>query len=107
MTNSSGIVPLDVRVLVRPDDVEKKTAGGIFLPEQHQEREQYAQIKATLVAVGVNAWTEAKANAAFVAPAPGDRVLIAKYGGIVVDGADGAKYRIMNDADVTGVLEEA
>lgn len=103
--NPSGFAPLDVRVLVRPDVVEKKTAGGILLPEQHTDREDMAQIKATLVAVGVNAWGEAKANPDFDPPAPGTRVLIAKYGGIVVDGRDGEKYRVMNDVDVTAVIE--
>lgn len=102
--NNSGITPLDLRVLVKPDPVEDKV-GSIFIPESHKEREEHAQIKATLVAVGVNAWAEAKAHPEFVAPVPGTRVLIAKYGGILIDGADGEKYRIMNDADVTGVLE--
>lgn len=103
-TNTSGFTPLDVRVLVRPDVVEEKI-GSIFVPEQHKEREQMAQIRGTLVAAGVNAWGEAKANPDFTAPEPGTRVLIAKYGGIVVDGADGAKYRVMNDVDVTAVIE--
>jgi chaperonin GroES len=102
--NTSGFTPLDVRVLVRPDVVEEKI-GSIFVPKQHKEREQMAQIRATLIAVGANAWAEARTNPAFVAPEPGTRVLIAKYGGIVVEGADGAKYRIMNDEDVTAVIE--
>ena len=106
MVNSSGRYPLDQRVLVKPDDVEEVTKGGIILAPTHTEREQYAQIKGTLVAVGENAWAEAKVNPAFRAPEPGDRVLIAKYGGIIIDGKDGAKYRILNDADVTARLED-
>lgn len=108
MDNTSGFVPLDVRVLVRPDPVEEKTAGGIILPDQHKEREKYATVKATLVAAGVNAWEEAAArSSAFEQPVPGDRVIIAKYGGIVLTGADGVDYRIMNDEDVIALLEEA
>jgi len=103
MQNNSGIEPLDVRVLVLPDPVEDKV-GSIFIPQQEQERQQFAQVKATMVAAGVNAWVEAKASPAFKAPEPGARVLIAKYGGINVTGDDGATYRIMNDADVTAVL---
>lgn len=102
--NTSGIEPLDVRVLVRPDPVEEKV-GSIFIPQQEQERQQYAQVKATLIAAGVNAWEEAAArSAAFTAPQPGARVLIAKYGGITVKGDDGEDYRILNDEDVTAVL---
>ena len=104
--NNSGINPLDQRVLVMPDKVEQRTAGGIIIPESALEQKEHAQIKATLVAVGVNAWWEAKAHPAFTAPVPGNRVMIAKYGGVLVTGSDGAEYRIMNDADITAVLEE-
>lgn len=104
--NTSGITPLDVRVLVRPDAVSDKV-GGIFLPDSVKEQDRFAQMKATLVAAGANAWCEAKAGAGFVAPEPGARVLIAKYGGILVKGDDGEDYRIMNDADVTAVLGDA
>lgn len=105
MTNTSGVRPLDNRVLVKPDNVENKTAGGIYLPDDHTDKQQMAQIRATLVAAGVNAWAEAKVSPDFEAPAPGSRVLIAKYGGIVIDGDDGEKYRIMNDEDITAILE--
>lgn len=102
--NTSGIEPLDVRVLVRPDPIEERTKGGIFLPDQVKEQEKYATVKGTLVAVGVNAFAEARANPAFHAPKPGDRVMIAKYGGVVVKGDDGEDYRVMNDEDIVAVL---
>jgi chaperonin GroES len=103
--NTSGIHPLDNRVLVLPDPVETKTAGGILLPDQHKEKEKYATMKATMVAVGVNAWSEAmRESSAFAPPAPGDRVLISKYGGVMLTGDDGNEYRIMNDTDVTAIL---
>ena len=103
--NSSGIRPLDMRVLVLPDPVEEKTAGGIILIADHVEKQKYATVKATLVAAGVNAWAEAGAHPAFVAPIPGARVLIAKYGGVELKGDDGQDYRILNDVDVTATLE--
>lgn len=103
--NSSGITPLDVRVLVKPDRVEEKTKGGIILPDQHKEQQKWATMKGTLVAVGVNAWAEAK-QGGFVPPEPGARVMFAKYGGVNLEGADGDEYRIMNDEDVVASLEE-
>lgn len=106
MSNSSGIRPLDMRVLVKPDPVEEVTKGGIIIVPDAVEKEKYATVKATLVAVGVNAWAEAKTHPAFTAPEPGQRVMIAKYGGVVVKGADGEEYRIMNDEDITALLEE-
>lgn len=103
--NTSGIQPLDLRVLVLPDPVETKSAGGIILPDQHTDREKFATIKATLIEVGVNAWEEAAARSPkFIKPVPGDRVLISKYGGVLLTGDDGKEYRIMNDIDITALL---
>lgn len=105
--NPSGIVPMDLRILVRPDTVEEKSKGGIILPESAQEKEKYAQCKATVVAIGENAFEEAATrSAAFVKPQPGTRVLIAKYGGVLLKGNDGVEYRIMNDEDIIARLEE-
>jgi co-chaperonin GroES (HSP10) len=102
--NTSGVDPLDMRVVVLPDAVAKKTAGGIILPDEAVEQKKYATVKATLVAVGANAWAEAKAARDFIAPEPGARVMVAKYGGVVFEGADGKDYRIMNDEDVVALL---
>lgn len=105
--NSSGIEPLDLRVLVKPDPVEAKTAGGIILPDQVVESKKWETCKATLVAVGSNAWAEARAARGFVAPEPGARVMVGKYSGVLVKGEDGEEYRLMNDEDVTAILKEA
>jgi chaperonin GroES len=104
--NKSGIDPLDVRVLVKPDPVEQRTAGGIILAAETIEKQEAAAVDATLIAVGANAFSEAKGNPAFIAPRPGDRVMIAKYGGVQRKGADGEQYRVMNDIDVVAVLTE-
>jgi chaperonin GroES len=97
-----GIQPLDLRVLVKPDPVEEKTSGGIILADATKEREKYAGTKATLVAVGCNAfreWGDARK------PAPGDRVHFAQYSGARIKGEDGEDYVIMNDADLTSIVE--
>lgn len=102
IVNRSGIQPLDLRVLVLPDAVEVKTSGGIILPDQHKEREKYAMQFGTLIAVGENAWEEASARGNFTKPVPGDRIVISKYGGVILTGKDGADYRLMNDSDIIG-----
>ena len=110
--NSSGIIPLDKRVLVKPDSVETKTAGGIILPDSVNEKKAMAMMKCTVVAIGETAWFEAEHDARnygaeFARPAPGARVLIGKYSGVEVTGLDGESYRLMNDEDVIGRLEGA
>lgn len=103
MINTSGIAPMDLRVLVLPDVIEEKV-GSILLPESVKERDKYAQIRATIVAVGENAWEEASTANGFVPPKPGDRVIIQKYGGIDLEGDDKKMYRLLNDADILGRL---
>lgn len=103
--NTSGREPLDQRVIVLPDPVEDKV-GSIYLPDQTKEQQKWAQAKGTLVAVGACVWSEAKATRGFVAPEPGARVMFAKYGGVTFKGDDEREYRIMNDEDVTAVLQE-
>ena len=104
--NTSGFAPLDLRVLVLPDPVEEKV-GAIFLPDSVKDQNKWAQARGTIIAVGDNAWEEAKARAPrFTAPRPGDRILYGKYSGQKVTGADGRDYQIMNDEDVIARLEE-
>jgi co-chaperonin GroES (HSP10) len=105
--NPSGITPLEFKVLVKPSDAEvdpvlaRAKAQGLQLPPDVLEREFAAQIVATFIAKGGNAfedWRDEKL------PAPGDTVLIAKYAGITVKGADGIEYRMLNDKDVSGLI---
>lgn len=100
--NASGISPVDVRVIVKPDPVEEVTAGGIIKPTQATDKEKYAATRGTLVAAGPNAFAEwGEGNA----PATGSRVLYAQYAGSRFEGEDKADYIVMNDEDVIGVVE--
>lgn len=102
MQNTSGIRPVDMRVLVKPDPVEQKTAGGLWKPEQAMDKEKYSGTKATLVAAGDNAFKE---WGAVTKPTAGDRVHFAQYTGARLKGEDGEDYVIMNDADLTAIVE--
>lgn len=102
MTNTSGITPVDMRVLVKPDPVEEKTAGGIILADTTKEREKYAGTRATLIAAGPNAFKDWGEGSAIPA---GSRVHYAQYSGARIKGEDGQDYVIMNDADLTCTIE--
>jgi len=82
------------------------TKGGIIIPEPAVEKEKYATVKATMIALGGNAFREAESTGRCKCPEPGERVMIAKYAGIMITGKDGVEYRIMNDEDVIARLEE-
>lgn len=103
MNNPSGITPVDVKVLVKPDPVEEMTKGGVFIPEKAQDKAKYAGTKATLVAIGPNAFQEWGAGKGLQV---GDRVLFAQYSGARQNGADGDDYIIMNDEDIICRLDK-
>ena len=102
MVNPSGIDPTWIRVLVRLDEVEEVTAGGIVLPQIVKEREELKQVKATMIAVGGNAFDDFKG----AVPQPGDRVYVGRYAGARVIGEDGIEYRMVNGRDVFGIIKD-
>src|SRR5438128_1253266 len=93
-----GFEPANNKVLVLPDAVPKYSAGGIAFTNELLEKEEYAQIFATLIAIGPDAWKDRKTPAA----APGDRVMIAKFTGQLFTGPDGRRYRVIHDTDIIG-----
>lgn len=103
--NPSGIIPTEYRVLIRPVTVDEKTKGGIIVPDQTRERDQYAVQEGEIVAVSPLAftyhepWPEEAAK-----PTTGDRVIFAKYAGSTRKGRDGVEYRVINDRDIVAVL---
>lgn len=100
----TSIVPAGHRVLVKPDEVEEKTSGGLYLAVETKERKANEQIFGTVIKVGVNAWK------AFDDGIPwakvGDRVTFAKYGGFSIeDPKTKEKFRLLNDEDICAVVE--
>jgi chaperonin GroES len=104
MTNPSGLIPVEYKVLVKPEEVEEKTEGGIFIPDMLKDREQQAQVNGVIVAVGEMAFEDWKGKV----PSPGDKVLFARYAGIrdITGPKDGLKYWVINDKDIIAIIEE-
>lgn len=99
--NESGYYPAGYRVLVKPDPIDKTTKGGIYIPATSREQHGRAQTLGTLIAIGPFAWNDYPAAWA----KPGARVLFAKYGGLHLRGKDGADYRMLNDEQITAVVD--
>src|SRR3990170_141687 len=93
-----GFEPANTKVLVLPDPVKTHSAGGIALPADLIEKEDFSQIFPLVVAIGPDAWKDRKPPAAEV----GDRVMIAKFTGQLFTGADGRRYRVIHDLDIIG-----
>lgn len=104
MNNPSGIRPIEFNVLIKPDAVENKTAGGLYLSDETQDREKHKATRGTIVALSPMAFNEDVFPPDMEKPQPGQRVCIALHAGAFVEGMDGEQYRIVKDKDVTGLI---
>ncbi len=87
-----NILPLGDRVLVKIEQVEEKTAGGIFIPQTAQEKTQVA----TVVSVGD--------DKDVIKVKSGQKVMYDKYAGTSVK-VDGDEHLILRMSDILAVIE--
>ena len=93
-------VPLHDRVLVRRVEPQAKTAGGIIIPDNAQEKPQEGEI----VAVGSGARDETGKLVPLDVKA-GDRILFGKWSGTEVK-LEGEELIIMKESDIMGILHK-
>lgn len=98
------IVPLLHRIILKLDEVEKKTASGIVLPESVTDKERKAVEVGTVISIGPTAFRDygGDENTLHV----GDRVTIAKYSGKEIQDVDGTGYVAVNDEDIICILKD-
>lgn len=85
----------DDRVLVKPNQAEEKTAGGIIIPDTAKEKPQ----KGKVIAVGKGKYAEQTGNLIPMQIKEGDTIMYGKYGGTEIN-IDGEDYMIMRASDV-------
>lgn len=95
---------MEYNVVVIPEEIETKTAGGLYLPEQKKDEDQAATMRGRLVATSPLAFNYDNWPEGAEKPRAGDAILFAKYGGILIMGADGKEYRVLKDRDIMAVL---
>ena len=90
--------PLHDRVIVKRLEEEKKSAGGILIPDSAAEK----PLKAEVIAVGPGKRTD---DGKLQEPAVkvGDTVLIGKYSGTEVK-IDGADLVVLREDDILAVI---
>jgi chaperonin GroES len=88
--------PLFNRVLVKPDDPEEKTPGGLFIPSTNAQAPQ----KGTIVAAGPGQRTE---DGRFLEMTlkVGDKVVFGQYASAQVQ-LDGEDLLIMTETEILG-----
>lgn len=97
--------PLGQRVLLKPLEVQKKTSGGIYLPDSAIDKEEASVQDAEIISMGKLAFCHevgGKMEEYPDKPKVGDMVRIIKYVGDVFY-VDGERYRLVNDCDILAV----
>ena len=93
------INPCGHRLLVRPVNLEKKSEGGIIIPDTAKEKPAEGKIVAT-----GNGRMGEDGKLLPMDVKVGDTILFSKYGGTDVK-IDGNEYLILRQDDVLGVIE--
>ncbi len=88
----TNIRPLGENVLIEPQEVKKKTAQGIYLPETGSEETPQ---EGKVIAVGESEKIQVK---------KGQKIIYRKYSGTDIE-ANGKKYIILKNEDVLAVIE--
>ncbi len=96
---SISLKPLGNRVVVKPQEEEEITAGGIVLPETAKEKPQRGEV----LAVGPGERND-KGDAVALDVKVGDKVLFAKYAGTEIK-VDGDKLLILRETDLLAIVE--
>lgn len=92
--------PIQDRVLVKREDAEEKTSGGIIIPDTSKEKPS----KGVVVAVGDGARDE-KGNIIPMTLKVGDKVFFTKWGGTEIK-IDNEDLLIMKESDILAIIEE-
>jgi len=93
------IRPLADKVLVQRLEAQKKTAGGIVLPDSAKEKPQRGKI----ISVGQGKILD-DGTVKKLQLKKGDQVLFTSYAGTDVK-IDGKEYLIMSESDIMAVIE--
>ena len=91
--------PLHDRVVIRRTEEERKSPGGIVIPDTATEK----PIKGEVVAVGAGKILE-NGNVRALAVKAGDKVLFGKYSGTEVK-VDGEELLVMREEDLVAIIE--
>lgn len=92
------IRPLHDRVIVKRLEEERKSAGGIVIPDNAAEKPDQGEV----IAVGPGKRNEEGKREALDVKV-GDRVLFGKYSGTAVK-MEGTEYLVMREEDIMGVV---
>lgn len=98
------ITPVRHVAMIKPDKVDDKSAGGLFLPDATRDRLQNAVDRGRLVATGEGFFDKLPGPV----PQIGDKVLFNRYAGsliIIQENGGRQNYRLCNDDQIVAIMK--
>ncbi|MFU0833679.1 MAG: Co-chaperonin GroES [Oscillospiraceae bacterium] len=92
------VKPLLDRVLIKMEEAEETTKGGVILASSAKEKPQIADV----IEVGPGGMVDGKEVKMYVKK--GDRVITSKYAGTEVK-LDGVEYTLVRQSDILAIVE--
>jgi chaperonin GroES len=89
--NNMEIKPLGKRVLVKPENSEEKTKGGLYIPDSAKEKNS----QGIIIAIGDSDDIKVKVK---------DKVMFESYAGTEVK-IDGEKYMLMDYKEILAIIK--
>lgn len=95
-----NVKPLNDRLLVKREEAEEKSKGGIILPDTAKEKPR----QGCVVAVGEGKLDDSGKRVPMTVKV-GDKILFTAYGGTEIK-VDGEDYLIMREDDVLAIVSK-
>jgi len=94
-----NVKPLHDRVIVKREDEEEKTKGGIIIPDTAKEK----PVEGKIVAIGEGKLQD-DGKRLTLDVKEGDRILFGKYAGTEIT-FEGEEYLIMREEDIIAIIK--
>ncbi len=101
-------IPRGFKVLIEKPKPKEKTDGGILLPDQAIDAENYLSICAKVVSVGPLAFKDRETGKYWATgpwATPGEWVIVPKFTQFRME-IDDKEYRFINDDEIIAVVED-
>jgi chaperonin GroES len=96
--SDQNLQPIDNRVVVKRDDLETKTASGIFIPEAAAKESSIAKV----LAVGPGKMQENGIRTPMTVKV-GDKVLLGKYSGTQTE-VNGVEVTVLREDEILAII---
>lgn len=100
-----NVRPVEYKVLIKPDKVDDKSSGGLYLPDSVRDKQQFAVDRGEVISYGLGFFADIPGPA----PKVGDKVIFNRYAGSLITIENNGcreEYRLCNDKDICAILEE-